>query len=221
MMKRKLLSIFALLCLTVSGAWADNVICTPDDIGKLLGSDGKVYATADLVPSDVTVSGMIACVNTTEKWGLVIGPSDVNWNSTEGSGLSNINQAFSACSGYNRPRPSAATSGWRLPSQGDFENMIGANGCLSADNLRQLKGRQANSCASDAHGIWGMQTDDGYWSGTQTTETSGNFYIFWKEDCSSYFSEGGFTKYVRPIFNINVTSQEVEYTTCPLVLLGK
>ena len=93
-MKRKLLSILALLCLAVSGAWADNVICTTSDIGKLLGSDGNVYATATDVPANVTVSGMIAYVNTTEKRGLVIGPTDLNHNSTEGSGKSTISQAF-------------------------------------------------------------------------------------------------------------------------------
>ena len=36
-MKRKLLSIIALLCLTVSGVWAQGVNYTTDDIGKLMG----------------------------------------------------------------------------------------------------------------------------------------------------------------------------------------
>ena len=88
-MKRRLLSILTLLWVTVIGAWA-SVICTSDDIGKLIGSDGSVYATADLVPEGVTISGMIAYINTSENWGLVIGPVDLNFNGTEGSGKSDI-----------------------------------------------------------------------------------------------------------------------------------
>ena len=42
-MKRKLLSIIALLCLTVGGAWAESVNCQRSDIGKLMGDDGIAY----------------------------------------------------------------------------------------------------------------------------------------------------------------------------------
>lgn len=205
-MKRKLLSIIALLCLAVSGAWAQGVNYTTDDIGKLMGSDSKVYATAADVPWGVTVSGMIAYVNTTEKRGLVIGPTDLNHNNTEGSGKSTISQAFVSCDDYNRARPAVATTSWFLPSQYDFNRMIGEDGCQSADNLRQLKGRQANSCASDAAGIWAMQTNEGYWSSTETS-TSGNYYNFWADDCNSVgYKED--LKYVRPCFRFSF-----DYTT--------
>lgn len=70
-MKRRLLSVLALLWVTVIGAWAEaSVNCNPSDIGKLLGSDGNVYATASDIPADVVVSGMIAYINTTDNWGL-------------------------------------------------------------------------------------------------------------------------------------------------------
>ena len=62
------------------GAWAAEVIYTSDDIGKLIGSDGNVYVAAIDVPAGVTVSGVIAYINTSENWGLVISPVDLNNN---------------------------------------------------------------------------------------------------------------------------------------------
>ena len=205
-MKRATIFILALFCLMVSGVWAQGVNYTTDDIGKLMGSDSKVYATAADVPWGVTVSGMIAYVNTTDKRGLVIGPTDLNHNSTEGSGKSTISQALVSCDNYKRARPAVATTSWGLPNQYEFNCMIGENGCQSADNLRQLKGRQAKSCASDAAGIWAMQTDEGYWSCTETS-TSGNWYNFWADDCNSVgYKED--LKYVRPCFRFSF-----DYTT--------
>ena len=199
-MKTKVFSFLALLCLTASGAWAQGV--TTNDIGKLMGSDGIVYATADdAVTAGATISGMIAYVNTTEKWGLVIGPVDLYSNSYEGSGKYTISQAISSCNGYDRALPAAALTSWRLPSQDDFNKMIGTDGCESADNLRALKGPLYPSCASDAHGIWGMQTDEGYWSSTET-ETSGVYYNLWADDCGSV-AAGSNVKYVRPCFTFN------------------
>ena len=202
-MKRKLLSILALLCLAVSGAWAESVNCQPEDIGKLLGSDGNVYATATDFPDGVTVSGMIAYINTSEHWGLAIGPVDLNSGGTHGSEKVNQSTAVTVCSGYNRELPAAASTGWRLPSQDDFNKMIGTDGCLSADNLRQLKGRQENSCANDA-GIWGMLTTDGYWSSTET-ETAGVYYNLWANDCTSVANGTLAPKYVRPCFTFSVS----------------
>ena len=200
-MKRKLLSILALLCFTVSCAWAQGVNYTTNDIGKLMGSDGKVYATAADVPWGVTVSGMIAYVNTTEKCGLVIGPSDLYPGGYEGPGLLSNSDAVISCNGYDRALPAAALTSWRLPSQDDFNKMIGDDGCQSADNLRQLKGRQANTCA-DGTSIWGMQTSDGYWSSTET-ETAGVYYNLWADNCGSV-ATGASTKYVRPCFTFNI-----------------
>ena len=81
--------------------------------------------------------------------------------------------------------------------------MIGTDGCLSADNLRQLKGRQENSCANDA-GIWGMLTTDGYWSSTET-ETAGVYYNLWANDCTSVANGTLAPKYVRPCFTFSVS----------------
>ena len=78
-MKKLLLFASLMLSLLSTEAWAINY--QPSDIGKLMGSDGNVYATATDMPSGVTVSGMIAYFNANEKWGLVIGPSDLNHNS--------------------------------------------------------------------------------------------------------------------------------------------
>ena len=209
-MRNKIFLLFASLMLLLMSmeAWSFNY--QPSDIGKLMGSDGNVYATATDMPSGVTVSGMIAYFNANEKWGLVIGPSDLNHNSTEGSSKCTQLQAMLACSGYNRVCGKTALTGWRLPTQNDFNRMIGADGCLSASNLRQLKGRQETSCASNAAGIWAMKEDEGYWSGTGT-ETSGVYYNLWANDCNSV-AVGTDAKYVRPCFTFSPSAVYVDGT---------
>ena len=136
---RAAVTLVLLLLVTSAPAWAQSVNCLPSDIGKVLGMDGKVYATVSAAGGMGSVSGMIAYVNTSTHEGIAIGPADLFWNSAEGSGHGSVTTAISACSGYTRTRPGAATTGWRLPSQADFNNMIGSSGCLSADNLRNMR----------------------------------------------------------------------------------
>ena len=195
-MKTKIISILALLLTVTQGAWAASVNCLPSDIGKVLGTDGKVYATVAAAGGISNVSGMIAYVNGTT--GIAIGPSDLNWNGTDGSVTMTVSEATTACNVYyTKTRPSAATTSWRLPSQADFNNMIGANGCQSADNLRNMIGRQASSC-----GCYGMQTDEGYWS--STSPESGIYYNLWSTNCDAVASQDN-KKYVRPCFTFAVT----------------
>jgi len=194
-MKTKILSILALLLTVTQGAWAASVNCLPSDIGKVLGTDGKVYATVAAAGGISNVSGMIAYVNGTT--GIAIGPSDLLWNSSDGSQKMPVSTAISACNGYGKTRPSAATTGWRLPSQADFNNMIGSSGCESADNLRNMIGRQASSC-----GCYAMNTDEGYWS--STLSGSGVYYNLWATNCNAVASQDN-EKYVRPCFTFNVT----------------
>ena len=192
-------AVLLLLCFTASGAWAESVNCLPSDIGKVLGMDGKVYATVSAAGGMGSVAGMIAYVNTSTNEGIAIGPSDLNWNSTEGSGRTSVTNAISSCGGYTRTRPSAATTGWRLPSQADFNNMIGSDGCQSADNLRNMQGRQSSSC-----GVWAMIDDESYWSSTETPSGQGIYYNLYKNDCNS-IAYGTNEKYVRPCFTFSVT----------------
>lgn len=199
-MRRILLSILALLLLTVTSAWADKVMCSPEDIGKILGSDGNVYAQATDMPQGVTVAGMIAYIDITRNWGLVMGPSDLYENGKEGSWKYTQGQAMASCGKYDRPLPAAALSGWCLPSSDDFWKMVGAFGCQMGENLRDFKGRQSVSCANnDAH-IWRMQSDKaGYWTSTQST-------AWWLDDAvKSWTSE---KRYVRPCFFFNVVKSD-------------
>ena len=206
-MKRKLLSTLAFLCLTVSSAWAAAVNCGPEDIGKLLGSDGNVY---DNAPSGVTISGMIAYVNSSEHWGLVIGPVDLYPGGYEGPGKLSSSDAVISCNSYDRPLPAAALSSWRLPSKQDFDNMIGADGCQSIANLFELKGRQGATCANNA-GIWKMQTGEtGYWSSTASTNDL--VYYLSQEDEYIYLSDKTDQKYVRPCFTFNITGGSTDAT---------
>ena len=198
---KRFLKAAALLLLLVTSAqtWAQSVNCLPSDIGKVLGMDGKVYATVSAAGGMGSVSGMIAYVNTSTHEGIAIGPVDLFWNSMEGTGSASVTTAISACSNYDRTRPSAATTGWRLPSQADFNNMIGSDGCQSADNLRNMQGRQSSSC-----GVYAMATDYGYWSSTETPSGEGIYYNLWDSNCG-YIAYGSQLKYVRPCFTFSVT----------------
>ena len=59
-MTKKLLSILALLCMTVSSAWAQ----TTADIGRVIAKDGKMYKTVTLANKVSTASGVVAYVGT-------------------------------------------------------------------------------------------------------------------------------------------------------------
>ena len=185
-----------LTLMTSTPAWAQSVNCQPTDIGKVLGMDGKVYTTVSAAGGMGSVAGMIAYVNTSTHEGIAIGPVDLFWNSMEGTGSASVTSAINACSNYDRTRPSAATTGWRLPSQADYNNMIGSDGCLSADNLRNMKGRQSSSC-----GVYAM-ANESYWSSTQTP--GGYYYNLWEDDCTA-FAPGTDEKHFRPCFTFRVT----------------
>ena len=60
-MKKTLLSLFALLCMTVSGAWAQDGV--EWQVGKVIAANGKVYNTvSDANTAGTTASGVIAYI---------------------------------------------------------------------------------------------------------------------------------------------------------------
>ena len=144
---------------------------TAGDIGKIVGKDGKIYATkadAEAVATGNAVA-MIAYVGTASDCthGLAIALADE-------SGTKTYEDAGTACSGKE-----AVTGGtWRLPSIKDWQYMLigcGASGSYS-DNPNQMSCSELASKLNTAQGD-ALQTGH-YWSSTEAgTEYAWTVYF--------------------------------------------
>ena len=122
-MKRKLLSLLALLVIAVTGAKADGITATTADVGKVLCTDGSIYATVSAANADgKTPAAMIAYVNEKTGEGLAIALEDE-------TGTYLWSAAKSAAAAHE---PLVAGGTWRLPSVEDFEYMM--RGCAGYFN---------------------------------------------------------------------------------------
>ena len=142
---------------------------TSEDIGKIAGKDGNIYATkadAEAVATGNAVA-MIAYVGTASECdhGLAIALADE-------SGTKNYGAAGTACSGK-----AAVTGGtWRLPSIKDWQYMFigcGASGSYS-DSPISMSCSELASKLTTAQGD-ALQTDH-YWSSTESSPGS----LAWK-----------------------------------------
>ena len=107
----------ALLITAVTGAWADGIVCTASDLGKVLCTDGSIYENVSAATTaGKTAVAVIAYVDETNKNGLAIALAD--------EGTMNWSTAKSSCEGKT------AITGvkWCLPSQDQWKQMFKANG---------------------------------------------------------------------------------------------
>ena len=146
---------------------------TTEDLGKVVGADGKIYATkadAEAVATGNAVA-MIAYVGTASDCahGLAIALEDVSndqltWNN---SGSNNERKtAAEWCSAWNTSK--AVTGGtWRLPSIKDWQYMfIGCGASESySDNPSQMSYSGLASKLTTAQGD-ALPVNDDYWSST-------------------------------------------------------
>ncbi len=95
-------------------------------------------------------------------------------NGTPGTGDIWWSDANTGGSKYTTTRPTsyASVSAWRLPTKADYDNMMGANGCQSHINLREMKGRQGVSCGGTE------MRNSRYWSSTVYSGSSYYNYYF-------------------------------------------
>ena len=98
---------------------------TTEDVGKIAGADGKIYATKAAAEAyGTTAVAVIAYVGTStgdagHNNGLAIALAD--------EGEMNFNQAITACT--NKNTTTAVKGGkWYLPSQEQWQTMFSANG---------------------------------------------------------------------------------------------
>ena len=112
-----------LLVAVVTGAWADGIVCTASDLGKVLCTDGSIYENVSAATTaGKTAAAVIVYVDETNKNGLAIALAD--------EGTMNWSTAKSTCEGKT------AITGvkWCLPSQNQWEQMFQANGGTTAEN---------------------------------------------------------------------------------------
>ena len=112
LMKKRFLSMFALLLMAATGAMAaDGIECSASDKGKVLCTDGSIYAKVSDVPTGKTAAAMIVYIDMENKNGLALALSD--------EGSMTWSDAITACEG----KSAVAGGTWVLPSKEQWEKM--------------------------------------------------------------------------------------------------
>ena len=139
-----------LLAAVVTGAWADGIVCTASDLGKVLCTDGSIYENVSAVPAGKTAAAVIVYVDETNKKGLAIALAD--------EGTMNWSTAKSTCEG----KTAITGAKWCLPSQNQWDQMFQANGGTTA------KYKGLNETITNAGGET-LRENATYWSSSENS----------------------------------------------------
>ena len=163
--KKTILTLVALLAVT-TGAWADGIVCTASDLGKVLCTDGSIYENVSAATTaGKTAEAVIAYVDETNKNGLALALTDIPYYYTwDNSGSFNEKKtATEICSALNTSK--AVTGGtWKLPSQDEWKQMFSANG----GNEESYSG--LNTAIGNAGGT-ALKENDQYWSSSELDDS--------------------------------------------------
>ena len=183
MRKNKLLLLLVLLMTAATGAWAtDGIACSASDIGKVLCTDGSIYATVgDATTAQKTAVAMIAYIDATNNKGLAIALADE-------SGMKDYEAAGTACSGK-----AAVTGGtWRLPSDKDWQYMFigcGSSESYSAPTYDPHMSKSYSGLASKLTTAQGAALQsDFYWSSTKD-EPNGAWGVVFEGSNATFYME--------------------------------
>ena len=151
----------ALLLTAVTGAWADGIVCTASDLGKVLCTDGSIYENVSAATTaGKTAAAVIAYVDETNKNGLAIALADE-------SNLMNWSTAKSTCEGKT---PAITGAKWCLPSLDQWKQMFKANGG-NEDSCTGL-----NTTITTAGGT-ALEEGEFYWSSSETDPGFGAYIV--------------------------------------------
>lgn len=140
-----------LLVAVVTGAWADGIVCTASDLGKVLCTDGSIYENVSAATTaGKTAAAVIVYVDETNKKGLAIALAD--------EAQSNWTTAKSTCEG----KTAITGAKWCLPSQEQWKQMFKANG----DNDASYTG--LNTTITTAGGTT-LLSQISYWSSSESS----------------------------------------------------
>lgn len=119
MKKSKFFCLLALLLMMAVGAKADGLAVTSADIGKVLCTDGSLYATVTAaVEANKTPVAMIAYIDTQNHTGLAIALDNAGYNITWTDAESTI-ESWVTQSNY-----SVAGATWKLPTTQEWQKML-------------------------------------------------------------------------------------------------
>ena len=120
-MKRTLLSL-VMLIMTAVAVWADVIPATKADVGKVLCSDGSIYATVSAATAaGKTAQAMIAYVN--DEQGVALGISLEDGPIADIDNGCKHDVAVSVAKAFNTSHPIEGGT-WRLPTVQDWEHMF-------------------------------------------------------------------------------------------------
>lgn len=128
MKTKRLFLMLALLMTAVAGAWADEIVMTTADIGKVICTDRSFYPTvADAQAAGKTPVAMIAYLDEANCKGLAISLEDgtITSNTHTDNPIDGckINTAINIANSYNTTH--AVEGGtWRVPTVNDWEHMF-------------------------------------------------------------------------------------------------
>ena len=156
----------ALLLTAVTGAWADGIVCTASDLGKVLCTDGSIYENVSAATTaGKEAAAVIAYVDETNKNGLALALTDeegfYTWDNSAPS--NNGKTAPEICSALNTSK--AVTGGtWKLPSQDEWKQMFSANGGNegSYTGLNTAIGNAGGTALLESEDYWSSTPDEGH-----------------------------------------------------------
>ena len=161
-MRNKILSLLVLLLTAATGAWA---AITTEDIGKVICTDGSLYATKILAQNDgKTAAAMIGYVDTENNKALAIALTDGNNNM-------DWTQASEYCTGLNTSLP-VPNGTWVLPTLEQWNSVLTLEEVVPGYEV--YKSESLNTKLNAAKG--NALDNDGapYWTCEETT-AGGNY----------------------------------------------
>ena len=161
MLKKVFMCFVALLAIAAAAAGpvrAQSITCSADDLGKVICTDGSIYATVSAATTaGKTAAAMIAYVDETNLNGLALAlaeDGDMNWSTANGA------------SGAAAHTPTVTGQAWKLPSVAEFKQMLKAFGG-NEDSYTGLNTAVTNTGGTP------FETDDDYWTSTEHSSASG------------------------------------------------
>jgi hypothetical protein len=191
--KNKLLLLLVLLLTAATGAWAtDGIACSASDIGKVLCTDGSIYATVgDATTANKTAAAMIVYIDETNMKGLALALKDesdmMSWTYA------------SSLDGAADHKPTVTGGTWKLASQAEWNLMINAAGGYAT--LRD---------GFSAVGGDNLKSDNSYWSSTKESSSGGKEFSFASGEWG--WAGNATPEYVRACLTFDIVKPAPTYT---------
>ena len=229
---KKILFSLVMLVMTATAAWADVIPATKADVGKVLCSDGSIYATvSDAAAASKTAQAMIAYVDDENGTALGIALEDAPIADIEAGCKHNV--ALTVAEAFNTSHPIEGGT-WRLPSANDWEHMLIGCGSTSEyvdkipspqwssdpypdgypfnpGNIRSMMGATGGSAFHVDPYVY-----RGYWTSSSSSTTGGMWWVYMFEMGNSTGPNWGFDLevlgIVRPCVEFQVPISPTYFT---------